>query len=148
MPPAPRRSLSWYCPRRRASEASRRRAVIWNDAFVAVATPMDSITADQVRRNGQCPRSSGLTILAAGIVNPELRGHWPFLLTWSAVMLSIGVATATNASFQITALRREASEARRLGQYQLKERLGAGGMGEVYLAEHRLLKRPCAVKLI
>src|SRR5262249_21840423 len=32
--------------------------------------------------------------------------------------------------------------------YLLKERLGAGGMGEVYLAEHRLLKRPCAVKLI
>jgi serine/threonine-protein kinase len=88
------------------------------------------------------------TILAAGIVNPEVRAHWPFLLTWSAVMLSIGVVTATNASIQITALRREASEARRLGQYQLKQRLGAGGMGEVYLAEHRLLKRPCAVKLI
>jgi serine/threonine-protein kinase len=88
------------------------------------------------------------TILAAGVVNPEVRAHWPFLLTWSAVMLSFGVATATNASFQITALRREASEARRLGQYQLVQRLGAGGMGEVYLAEHRLLKRPCAVKLI
>src|SRR5579884_2055886 len=87
-------------------------------------------------------------IVAAGIVNPEVRAHWPFLLTWSAVILSIGVATATNASFQIAALRREASEARRLGQYQLKQRLGAGGMGEVYLAEHRLLKRPCAVKLI
>jgi serine/threonine-protein kinase len=88
------------------------------------------------------------TIVAAGIVNAEVRGHWPFLLTWSAVTLSIGVVTATNASFQITALRREASEAHRLGQYQLKQRLGAGGMGEVYLAEHRLLKRPCAVKLI
>jgi hypothetical protein len=50
------------------------------------------------------------TILAAAVVNPEVRAHWPFLLTWSAVMLSIGVATATNASFQITALRREASE--------------------------------------
>jgi hypothetical protein len=87
-------------------------------------------------------------ILAAGIVNPVVRAHWLFLLTWSAVLLSTGVATATYASFQITALRREASEARRLGQYQLKERLGGGGMGEVYLAEHLLLKRPCAVKLI
>jgi serine/threonine-protein kinase len=88
------------------------------------------------------------TIVAAGVVNPVVRGHWPFLLIWSVLLLSMAVATATNASFQITALRREASEARRLGQYQLKERLGAGGMGEVYLAEHRLLKRPCAVKLI
>jgi serine/threonine protein kinase len=35
-----------------------------------------------------------------------------------------------------------------LGQYRLKRRIGAGGMAEVYLAEHQLLKRPCAVKLI
>ena len=88
------------------------------------------------------------TIVAAGVVNPVVRAHWPLLLIWSVLLLSMAVATATNASFQITALRREASEARRLGQYQLKQRLGAGGMGEVYLAEHRLLKRPCAVKLI
>src|SRR5262249_50433091 len=88
------------------------------------------------------------TILAAGAVNSVTRAHWPELLTSSTVLLSVAVATATNASYQIAALRRAASEARRLGQYQLKERLGAGGMGEVYLAEHRLLKRPCAVKLI
>jgi serine/threonine-protein kinase len=30
----------------------------------------------------------------------------------------------------------------------LKGRLGAGAMGEVFLAEHRFLKRPCAIKLI
>lgn len=36
----------------------------------------------------------------------------------------------------------------RLGPYLLKEKLGSGGMGEVYLAEHRLMKRHCAVKLI
>jgi eukaryotic-like serine/threonine-protein kinase len=38
--------------------------------------------------------------------------------------------------------------ARRLGSYELTERLGAGGMGEVWLATHRLLARPAAVKLI
>ena len=35
-----------------------------------------------------------------------------------------------------------------LGPYTLKSPLGSGGMGEVFLAEHRLLKRLCAVKLI
>ncbi|WP_110170563.1 serine/threonine-protein kinase [Luteitalea pratensis] len=35
-----------------------------------------------------------------------------------------------------------------LGSYQLEERLGAGGMGEVWRARHRLLARPAAVKLI
>src|SRR5581483_6107196 len=51
-------------------------------------------------------------------------------------------------SDRIATLQREAVAARQLGQYRLRGRLGAGGMGEVYLAEHRLLKRPCAVKLI
>ena len=36
----------------------------------------------------------------------------------------------------------------RLGPYVLKGKLGAGGMGEVFLAEHQLMKRQCAVKLI
>ncbi|APZ92201.1 serine/threonine protein kinase [Fuerstiella marisgermanici] len=35
-----------------------------------------------------------------------------------------------------------------IGPYVLKERLGSGGMGEVFLAEHHLMKRDCAVKLI
>jgi serine/threonine-protein kinase len=45
-------------------------------------------------------------------------------------------------------LRKRAAMARELGSYQLKQKLGAGGMGEVYLGEHKLLKRPCAIKLI
>jgi serine/threonine-protein kinase len=48
----------------------------------------------------------------------------------------------------IGSLRRAVFVARQFGQYKLTRRIGAGGMGEVYLAEHQLLKRPCVVKLI
>lgn len=55
---------------------------------------------------------------------------------------------ATYAAHIITSARREAFKARQFGQYRLMERLGGGGMGEVFRAEHVLLKRPCAIKLI
>jgi serine/threonine-protein kinase len=48
----------------------------------------------------------------------------------------------------INRLRDEALRARQFGQYKLKKLIGSGGMGEVYLAEHLLLKRPCAIKVI
>lgn len=42
----------------------------------------------------------------------------------------------------------ELAKVERLGPYILKQKLGAGGMGEVYLGEHALMKRHCAIKLI
>jgi serine/threonine-protein kinase len=39
-------------------------------------------------------------------------------------------------------------KAREVGSYRLVERLGVGGMAEVWRAEHRMLARPAAVKLI
>ena len=62
------------------------------------------------------------------------------------MMLAVGIATI--GSHRLEVLRQAASAARQLGQYQLRECLGTGGMGEVYRAEHLLLRRPCAVKLI
>src|SRR6266850_1849800 len=37
---------------------------------------------------------------------------------------------------------------REIGSYELLERIGEGGMGEVWRARHRLLARPAAIKLI
>jgi eukaryotic-like serine/threonine-protein kinase len=42
----------------------------------------------------------------------------------------------------------EVTRARELGSYRLEQRLGEGGMGEVWRASHRLLARPAAIKLI
>ena len=39
-------------------------------------------------------------------------------------------------------------KAREVGSYELVQALGQGGMGEVWVARHRLLARPAAVKLI
>jgi serine/threonine-protein kinase len=45
-------------------------------------------------------------------------------------------------------LGKQLREAQELGSYHLVERLGQGGMGEVWRAEHRLLARNAAVKLV
>ena len=42
----------------------------------------------------------------------------------------------------------DVTKAREMGSYKLVELLGAGGMGEVWRAEHRMLARPAAIKLI
>jgi serine/threonine-protein kinase len=91
-----------------------------------------------------------LTLTAVGgYFHPEIPTRLLVIcLVEMFMFMAVAVTLAIFGSHKINALRQEAVEARKLGQYQVKHRLGTGGMGEVYLAEHALLRRPCAVKLI
>ena len=66
----------------------------------------------------------------------------------NVIFLAIGGLVALYGSHLLNGLRTELHDALKLGQYRLLEKIGSGGMGDVYKAEHQLLKRPCAVKLI
>jgi serine/threonine-protein kinase len=96
-----------------------------------------------------------IPIFAIGIaaaLNPAIRPFIPYILSMNLIGVSLVSVLAVFSAARISTLQRQAYEARReaqqVGPYTLKRLLGKGGMGEVYLAEHKLLKRPCAVKLI
>jgi serine/threonine-protein kinase len=85
--------------------------------------------------------------------HPELSRQVAELMSWRYVSTNIlivlvGAMLATYTSYVLYGLRKEVHEAKRYGQYQLVSKLGSGGMGDVFLAEHVLMKRPCALKLI
>lgn len=80
----------------------------------------------------------------ACLARPEFQSY----LTEHVLVMTLAIVIATVGLHLINQLRRQAFAARQLGQYRLKQKIGAGGMGEVYLAEHEMMKRPCAIKLI
>ncbi|HET6798676.1 MAG TPA: serine/threonine-protein kinase [Gemmatimonadales bacterium] len=70
-------------------------------------------------------------------------------MTLNTILWSVlGTTLATITSRVTYGLRRQVAEANELGQYILEEKIGGGGMGEVWRARHRLLIRPAAIKLI
>jgi serine/threonine-protein kinase len=99
------------------------------------------------------PVSLGVAVLLHGplpMPSPEIL---PAMGTGSAVFMLIlpyyiCAAMAYGSSRVVYRLRRDASRARELGSYRLERRIGAGGMGEVWLARHRYLARPAAVKVL
>ena len=60
--------------------------------------------------------------------------------------LVIAVFAALVSAWSVVRLKKE--RGRRVGAYRLGERIGEGGMANIYLAQHDLLKRPTAVKLM
>ncbi|MBA4064625.1 MAG: hypothetical protein C0501_13110 [Isosphaera sp.] len=65
-----------------------------------------------------------------------------------AVLLDALVAARLLTAYQVARLRAGRLHGLVLGNYRLLDRLGAGGMGVVYRAEHRQLRTPVAVKAL
>jgi serine/threonine-protein kinase len=96
--------------------------------------------------------AAGMVPLAVGAASlvtrvPLTGEEWQITASYTVAPLicaGIGIATSNN----VFALGQSLYRARELGSYQLAERIGEGGMGEVWRAEHTLLARPSAIKLI
>jgi serine/threonine protein kinase len=75
------------------------------------------------------------------------RAFWGLfgLLAVSSVLIFI--FSLTTARLQKVA-QKAVLEVKELGQYQLEDKLGEGGMGVVYRGRHRMLRRPTAIKLL
>ena len=120
---------------------------------------LSSLTLWQLLYPGLVPltrRSRWGAAVAIALAIPASAGLSAVLgrsIDWSAVLVStvpVWVAGGVGVVIGqvVFGLTRKVQEARDVGSYRLVDRLGAGSMGEVWRAEHRLLARPAAVKLI
>jgi hypothetical protein len=100
---------------------------------------------------GALAASSGVPVMAAisfAAYPPPLqlnRSQFFFVFIFPYLLVVVMAYVGARVLF---ALGNEVRKARELGSYRLLERLGQGGMGEVWSAQHRLLARPAAIKLI
>jgi serine/threonine protein kinase len=81
--------------------------------------------------------------ILAGAANPGLLA---LIQQFAPTLMACALApVAADICYGLTM---EVKRAREMGAYRLIERLGHGGMGEVWRAQHRMLARPAAIKLI
>jgi serine/threonine-protein kinase len=76
----------------------------------------------------------------------EVKG--PVYFVGFIVVAAVTVLLSAAGSSIIYGLRREVDAAVQLGQYKLERLIGKGGLGEVYLAHHVMLRRPTAIKVL
>ena len=85
-------------------------------------------------------------VIASGATSVRIHPAHFFLGLVFPYLLVVGMAyVGARVVYQLGT---EVKRARELGSYRLEEKLGEGGMGEVWRARHRMLARPAAIKLI
>ena len=84
--------------------------------------------------------------IGAASLNRLRKYRWPGDLGELQSLMERAVTSAREPVLEIDAT--QLDEGVPLGLYRLMEKLGEGGMGEVWRARHQLLARPCAVKVI
>jgi serine/threonine protein kinase len=115
--------------------------IILVSSMILVATPKKIVAASLV--------AASMDPLAVWIAH--LRGFPVPSVLATLIMCIPNYSCAAVAVLPSRVLRRlghRLREAREMGSYRLVELLGHGGMGEVWRAEHRLLAREAAIKLV
>lgn len=88
-------------------------------------------------------------VMASGLVNADaLRGAIDNAHGNAAELAESLVRANLLTPFQVEALREGRGDMLSLGNYDILDRLGAGGMGTVYKARHRRMKRIVALKIL
>lgn len=107
-----------------------------------MATPANATEfLDLVRKSGVADEKR----LEAYLTKLRGTGSWPSDVTKFAAML---VREAILTQFQAEQLLQGKWKRFSIGKYKVLERLGSGGMGSVFLCEHKLMRRRVAVKVL
>jgi eukaryotic-like serine/threonine-protein kinase len=110
-------------------------------AMIAPSVPRQMLAASLIAASFD-PLAYFIVWLVGGPAPTAVRA---LILCWPSYACAFVVVVPAKVLHRIS---RRLKEAQELGSYHLIERLGHGGMGEVWRAEHRLLARDAAIKLV
>ena len=120
--------------------------------WMALIVGLSTLVPETPRRNAGLVALFSVTAMTLtaylGLTDPVYQPYLGVMLALMAFWMTLASTIGIFGSYKLAELRQQVDEAQDLGQYRLIRKIGAGNMGEVHLAEHLLLKQPCAIKLI